>query len=99
MQTDRINFIKNIDCNISLIDIFKEYFDEVMALYDLVGTYKDYTVKGDVDKSIVFNITFTNEDDALKLKDIIDNITITKYNKSFRCSVQHISNTLCINLH
>lgn len=99
MQTDRINFIKNIDCNISLIDIFKQYFDEVMALYDLVGTCKDFTVKGDVEETIIFNITFTKDSDAKKLKSIIDNITITKYNRNFKCSVQHTNNTLCVNLH
>lgn len=99
MQVDRICFTKNINGNISLEEIIKEYFDEVMALYDLIGVYNNFSIEGSIENAkIRFDITFNSKKDATFIFSVVNGCVINKYNKLFKCNVQHIDNMLCIML-
>ena len=100
MHKDRINFTKNINCNISLEEIIKGYFDETMAIYDLIATYDNFSINSNVDDTtIYFNLIFDNKEDAFKLKKILNNRIITKYNRNFTCIVELKDNILCVNVN
>lgn len=97
---DRISFTKSIDCDdISLM--IKDYFDEVMALYDLVGTYKNFNIKSNSDDTIdmiVFNLIFKTNEDSMQIFNMVNNAEIRKYHRTFKCDVQLNSNVLNITI-
>lgn len=80
---DRRDFMKSI-----MVNNFEEYiihhFDETMALYDLVGTCENISVSSDHEsKSIKFDVLLSSQDEAIKLKQIIDFTTLTVYDKTY----------------
>lgn len=99
MQQDRIAFTKSINCN-DISHIVKDYFDEIMALYDLVGTYNNFYIKGDTDSgtTIVFSLIFETEEKAIQIFDTVNGHTIRKYGRTFKCDIQLNSNILCITI-
>lgn len=96
---DRITFTKNIDCN-DISHIVKEYFDEIMALYDLVGTYNNFSIKSDTCSTpfILFNLTFESEVDSIQILNVVNGTEIRKYGKIFKCDVQLNSNVLIVTI-
>lgn len=69
---DRIEFVQSIDYENFEKSIVR-FFDENMALYNLVGEYKNIgCITGNVDgSSITFDLTFNNKKDSKKMQAII----------------------------
>lgn len=73
-------FAKNIDTN-NLINILKKYFDEVMALYNIIGRRDDIDVlvlddKGD---KIQFELLMETHEDASKLYNYLNGTVMQAY--------------------
>lgn len=70
-----------------MVNNFEEYivryFDETMALYDLVGTCENISVSSNQSESIKFNVLLSSNEEAIKLKEIIDFTTLTVYDKTY----------------
>lgn len=61
-----------------------QYFDETMALYDLVGTCENISVSSNQgSEAIKFDVLLSSENEAIKLKKIIDFTTLTVYDKTY----------------
>lgn len=74
-----------------MVNNFEEYiihhFDETMALYDLVGTCENISVSSNNEsKPIKFDVLLSSENEANKLKQIIDFTTLTVYDKTYNIS-------------
>lgn len=67
--------VNNID---DIQDIIK-YFDELMALYDLIGQYGNIFINANNNNDISFDIIFKGYDDALKLYNVIQRKEVSKY--------------------
>lgn len=95
---DRILFATSIGINVPIEVCIKEYFDEIMVLYDLMYSYKDFMIYGDIENSI---ITFRIEcDNSIidRLKELLNNRSICKYNKQFICIAENVNDSLSIKL-
>lgn len=71
-----------------MVNNFEEYiiryFDETMALYDLVGTCENISVSSNHgSEAIKFDVLLSTEIEAVKLKEIIDFTTLTVYDKTY----------------
>lgn len=97
---DRLQFVKSIG-----YDNFKEsivrFFDENMALYNLVGEYKNINcITGNVDdKSITFDLKFNNVSDSNKMYlGISENESICIYGCTYKIEVNLNGDTINIRL-
>jgi hypothetical protein len=83
INADRLNFTKGINYN-NFPDAIKNFFDENMILYDLIGEYSNYSVTGTIDNELLtFSLTFKNVQEAYKMKNIIDLQEVEAYGRSF----------------
>ena len=67
---DRVAFSESISND--PVTLVKDYFNELMAIYDLFGSYEGISVKGsmEIDKPISFWITFDSNTNAEDMKKI-----------------------------
>lgn len=101
-MNDILNFISSIGYS-NFEDSVTTFFDETIALYNLIGDYNIIThnecpsqIDGKVDESsIKFILTFSNENDAIKMHDIMDSIPITVFNRTFH-SIQTLNGSSII---
>lgn len=86
---NRLDFAKSIDYSDTNIETaIKEYFDEVMALYDLVARYNNFSIQSNISNTdISFNLTFNNKKELNIFKNIVSETRIYKYNKIFKCKI------------
>jgi hypothetical protein len=83
-MVDRVSFTQGINYDNGVQPVLKGYFDDIMALYDLIGDRKDIHISTESSESSVrFNINLQSDDIAKELKDAIDNKLIRKYNHTF----------------
>lgn len=78
---DRIEFTESMDIDIE--DDIK-YFNQIMAMYDLVGDYENIkvnTVNGN--NCISFELHFSSNEIASKMESALKNHTITKFDKTY----------------
>lgn len=95
---DRIQFIDNDKFD----GIFKEHFDQLMVLYDLVGRYDNINVSANETNStnISFDIIFSNINESNTLKFHLDNLPfVNKYNIKYNIFSQIESNVLHIDIN
>lgn len=99
MHCDRIEFTKNMNCNISLEELFKGYFDETMAVYDLVESYCNCKIKSCIDNRFELTLVFKNKKDSLSAFNILKtNNIIYKYDRVFNYYLQHIGKEIIITI-
>ena len=81
-------FISKIDLN-SLSDIITKFFDEIMVLYNLVGSRRDMTISSNGNSSrATFNINMSSEDDAVNLYNTLNNTFFTIYRDKYIIEMQ-----------
>jgi hypothetical protein len=78
---NRIDFVQSIEGYEDFQKSIVRFFDENMALYDLVGEYQNIdNIKGNIeDQSINFDIKFKNTKDSKKMYLVIYGKTINIY--------------------
>lgn len=60
------------------------FFDENMALYNLVGEYTDLQINGEVQgSSIKFNLNFKSKKDAKKMNELISDRILVVFDRRF----------------
>ena len=94
---DRLAFVKSIGYNDFEKSIVR-FFDENMALYNLVGEYQNIDcITGNVDgKSITFDLKFNNQEDSETMYSIIYGNIICIYGHLY--SIECKLNTNMINI-
>lgn len=91
---DRIEFVKSID-NMVAEDIFNK-FDELMALYNLIGEYNNIKIKQTSSDVASFSIDFNDEDSANTFVNRINNSVLPIY--EILLSIQCILNKQSVNI-
>lgn len=84
---DRIEFSNSID-NISSEDIIKS-FDNIMTLYNIVGSYDNIKISKKPGELASFNITFEDEESVKNIIAICDGMKIDIYNHSVTIKCEH----------
>jgi hypothetical protein len=76
-------FIHNIDSdNISLI--IANFFDEIMVLYNLVGSREDLSISSDSNASLAtFMLVMDSDEQALELYESLNNKNFSVYENNF----------------
>lgn len=76
-------FVSKIDRG-SISNVITRFFDEIMILYNLVGSRMDMTISADNSSSVAkFVITMTNENDAINLYNNLNNTYFSIYNDKY----------------
>jgi len=95
---DRPVFVKSISPNISIDSFIRTYFDEIMALYNVVGHINECDIKANF-QIHQYEIKFNAVEDAQKLISAVGKtIIIHIYGKCIHGTIEHIDNTLLIKL-
>lgn len=100
---DRVEFVQSIpDSNDheTLKELILNYFNEVMLLYNLVGTCEDTSItKTDSDCCVAsFSVVFKTESEACKMHNIMNQFIITCYNKKYIIHTKYSKKTVDINM-
>ena len=90
---DILNFINSIGYS-NFKESVTTFFDENIALYNLIGNYNIIThnecptqIDGKIDRSsIKFILTFDNEEDAKKMHKIMNGSVINVFGRNFHTS-------------
>ena len=81
-------FVSKIDLG-SLSDIITRFFDEIMILYNLVGSRRDMYISTDGNSSkATFIITMNSEEDAIDLYNNLNNTFFTIYHDKYIIEMQ-----------
>lgn len=84
---DRLEFVKSIDfLENDFVKCAKQFFEQNMLLYNLVGKYSNIRIRGDSisPNEIGFSITFENINDRQQMETILNNNRIISlYGKNF----------------
>jgi len=76
-------FISRIDLG-SLSDIITKFFDEIMVLYNLVGSRRDMHISTDGNSSrATFILNMNSEEDAINLYSTLNNQFFTIYHDKY----------------
>ena len=99
---DRVEFMQSISCDkISFDQIIENFFDQLMALYDLVGSLSDDTdiCAESYNDTIKFIILLDSDKDATDLYNMINDTLINIYGRSYRVSlIKRKNNSLRVTL-
>lgn len=102
IQKDRVQFVKDITLPDSLQHCMREYFDEMMCIFDIIQYISIYDVKMDYtdDNKLIFLLVFDNSNDVLLIRNRLEMFpNISMYGKIFKTSSSIIdSNTIQITL-
>lgn len=92
MDINRKDFIMSIKCDV-FKDMINQYFDESMALYDLIGNkISDLDIFVGVDMTskhseaaygMIFSLAANSEVNAVEIKDILDKYSVSCYNHNY----------------
>lgn len=95
-MVDRCGFIASLSSSSGtrVEDYILNHFEEVMLLYDIFGNFENLHIS--VDKNIInpFNISFTNEKDALEMNNLINGTTLHIYGDKYFIGSEVINNKL-----
>jgi len=95
---ERIDFTKSIESQNFNRDVVV-YFDEVMALYDLVGDYEISSISSYNNScNMNFNLLFSSEETAKEVERYLNNSEITIYNKTYNVVSNRMDNNIFLNL-
>ena len=92
MDINRKDFIMSIKCDI-FKDMINQYFDESMALYDLIGDkFSDVDIFIGVDMAdghsetsygMIFSLDTTSAENAVEIKSILDKYSVSCYDHNY----------------
>lgn len=76
---DRLDFSKSID--IDPVTQIEKLFNEIMAMYDLVGGYNYLSIHGFINgnNTVSFSVLFSSDDEAKQVYDTVVNKQIAIY--------------------
>lgn len=77
---DRLEFSKSIDID-PIIQV-KEYFDEIMGMYNLFGDYKNISITKNPN-DISFDLLFKTEKEAKEMLNAVNGKSISLYYNDF----------------
>ena len=81
-------FVNKIDKD-SVSSIITRFFDEIMILYNLVGSRMDMTITADKSNSVAtFMLNMSNENDAINLYNTLNNTYFSIYSDKYIISMQ-----------
>lgn len=84
---DRIQFSESLDINPAIQ--VKNYFNEVMGMYNLFGEYDNVSIRGSVsDQSISFALSFKTEKEAKEMHKAVNGSRMPLYGEFY--SIQSI---------
>lgn len=96
---DRIDFSKSID--IDPVTQMTEMFNEVMAMYNLVGKYNYASINGQLQKdmnTVSFVVVFETKEEALEVYNTIVNRTVTIYGQAYELFGTVMDKTINLNM-
>lgn len=93
-------FAKNIDTN-NLINVLKKHFDQVMALYNIIGRRDDIDVlvlddKGD---KIQFGLLLETQEDASRLYNLLNGTVLHAYDCKFALQMMMSKNRITVSFN
>ena len=92
---DRIEFSESLGVDPSTQ--IKEYFNQVMGIYNLFGEYDNLTIKGSVeDHQLSFALLFKTEKEAKDMHGAVDGCKIQLYGEYYRIHSTRLKKTLTI---
>ena len=96
---DRRGFMKSIEVN-NFEDYIVHHFDRTMALYDLIGSYNNIKISSNYDdpESIKFDLLLSSNEEANKIKEVIDYTTLTIYDKTYKVISNVDANLIAVEL-
>lgn len=96
---DHIDFIKSID-NDNLENNIKLFFDQIMALYNLIGVYQGMDISTEIDdtSSIRFIMVIDTEDEAKALYTALCDKIIPIYDHKYIARLSQTNNSLNVEL-
>lgn len=96
---DRIDFTHKVKSDISVEQIIKDHFDEMMSLYNVFGEYEDFKIEGDFSDVISFGVKFKTKREALTLMKSNGTMrTISIYDRQFSWSFEHNGKEILVKL-
>jgi len=97
---DRIDFTKSINANISIEQVVVNYFDEIMGIYNVLGEYSNFKLKGTFgEDGVSFELRFRKKKDAETLYDSIKSLkSIEIYDRQFNWNFEHNGKVILVNL-
>lgn len=83
---DRVDFTKSIISEESIEDLIKNYFNETMALYNIVGEYdkRINIIHTHTNNIASFSITFKTKKEAKELYNVISGAKINIYDSIYK---------------
>lgn len=97
---DRKEFVKSFMVD-NIENYVFNYFDQIMALYDLVGKCDVCNIvsRDHEDDSMRFSLLLSSHDSLLKLKSIVDNTKLCVYDRKYNMNaVIYDVNTLLLDM-
>ena len=92
---DRIEFSKSLGVEPSTQ--IKEYFNEIMGIYNLFGEYENLTIRGSVkDEVLSFALLFKTEKEAKDMHSVVDGRRLQLYGDDYRIHSNRNKKTLTI---
>lgn len=85
---DTVNFVKNLNSD-DISSVVAECFDQIMVLYNLVGSRQDVDICTDSNNpSTTFILLMDSKDDAEKLYEELNGSGFSVYGNNFDISMQ-----------
>lgn len=92
---DRIEFSESLGVEPSTQ--IKEYFNEIMGIYNLFGEYENLTIRGSVkDEVLSFALLFKTEKEAKDMHSVVDGRRLQLYGDDYRIHSNRNKKTLTI---
>lgn len=92
---DRIKFSESLGVDPSTQ--IKEYFNQVMGIYNLFGEYENLTIRGSVDNhELSFALLFKTEKEAKDMHSVVNERKIQLYGDYYRIHSDRSKKTLTI---
>lgn len=92
---DRIEFSESLGVEPSTQ--IKEYFNEIMGMYNLFGEYENLTIRGSVEDHILsFALLFKTEKEAKDMHSVVDGRKLQLYGDNYKIHSDRTKKTLTI---
>ena len=97
---NRIDFTQSLKSNISIEQIIKNHFDELMSIYNVLGEYGNIKIEGEFEEgAISFELKFKSKKDALVLYESVKNDrTVNIYDRQFTWCFEHNGKVILVKL-
>lgn len=94
---DRLEFSESIDIDRTVQ--LKDFFNEIMGLYNLIADYKNVSVSGSVkDQEVSFDLLFKTEKESKEMHSLVNMKRIYLYGSSYMINSNINKKTLTLQL-